>query len=48
VLQRGEFKDGFPALHELTGDAPAPVKPQSPVDLVHAMGLWGAVLAPRR
>jgi hypothetical protein len=44
VLQRFEFKDGFPTLQELMGTEPEAV-PQSPVDLVHAIGLWGAALA---
>jgi hypothetical protein len=47
VLQRGEFKDGFPSLQELMGTEPVAV-PQSPVDLVHAIGLWGAALARKR
>ncbi len=43
VLGRFEFKDGFPKLHEMTGQ-PLPVVRQRPEQIAFSIGLWGAVL----
>lgn len=43
VLGRFEFKDGFPKLHEMTGQQPA-IARQTPAQILHAIDLWGVVL----
>lgn len=35
----------FPALHDMTGERPTPIRAQSPETLLHNLNLWNAALS---